>query len=158
MFANQRASHGADRRTRSPAHGPPVNASYISLARGVQCFLRTYSARIYFIETNCSLAHSNVPHSSFVCDDIARTPLQQRTCSLASSMMLGLRLARCFGGVAVEGRGVAARLKRLFSDVFHTLQCDLLSALHLITSITCLLECAISFLWPFQGSDASVAP
>ena len=53
---------------------PALNCRRIKGARRHRCFLRTYSARIYFIETNSSLACLHVPHPSNPVDDIRALP------------------------------------------------------------------------------------
>ena len=53
-----------------PTH-PALNTSSIKLPLGHSCFLRTYSARIYFIVSNSSLACLHMPHPSNPVDDIS---------------------------------------------------------------------------------------
>ena len=65
-------------RARAAAHGPqsarracPKVRSGIKAAAQPSGFLRTYSARIYFIVSNSSLACLHMPHPSNPVDDIA---------------------------------------------------------------------------------------
>ena len=51
-----------------PPHGPPPGRVYKAPASHTD-FLRTYSARIYFIGTNSSLACLHMPHPSNPVDD-----------------------------------------------------------------------------------------
>ena len=80
-----------------PTH-PALNTSSIKLPLEHLCFLRTYSARIYFIVSNSSLACLHMPHPSNPVDDNSVRPYNREHDCLpkAVSRTFGSLMARCF--------------------------------------------------------------
>ena len=104
----------------SAAPGPCPKLTAYKVASRTVCFLRTYSARIYFIGTNSSLARLLVPHPSCPVDD-------NRARSLCRAHV-GLWLAR--GSLACSsfalpgaGWGLASELGVCLMDILRMLTC-----------------------------------
>jgi len=81
------------------SHGPSSN--YINLISHFLCFFRTYSARIYFIETNSSLAILQLPHPSNPLDD---------TCAHSFDREHGSAQAKSRGRLACSSLSAACSL------------------------------------------------